>query len=506
MSFVRLRTRADIGLDAPAVSVEVHISGGLPSFSIVGLPEAAVRESRERVRSAILNSGFDFPPRRITVNLAPADLPKQGGRFDLPIALGILAATNQLTLTADALSFECLGELGLDGALKSVPGVLPAAIQINPERLSLLLPSENFREASLVEGLRLLPAANLCEAVAHLSGEVRISLDDRFSTDHGQYPGEALLDFSQVRGQTLGRRVLEIAAAGGHSLVMVGPPGCGKTMLAERLPTILPPLSVQEALEVAAIQSIAWTGFDPELWRRRPFRAPHHSASAVALTGGGSRPQPGEISLAHRGVLFLDELSEFPRYILDQLREPLESGVIRIARASRSVVFPCRFQWIGAMNPCLCGYEGDTSGRCKCTPDQVRRYWERLSGPLLDRIDLQVRLPTLSVADVTCAGQPVESSEAIAARVQAARDLQLNRAGAINALMSVDSLEQHCALSGDARHLFEQAVTRLGFSARSFHRILRVARTIADLDGSSRILSQHVGETLQYRLLDRPSP
>ena len=506
MSFVRLRTRADIGLDAPSVSVEVHISGGLPSFSIVGLPEAAVRESRERVRSAILNSGFDFPPRRITVNLAPADLPKQGGRFDLPVALGILAATNQLALTADALSFECLGELGLDGALKSVPGVLPAAIQTSAERLSLLLPSENFKEASLVEGLRLLPAANLCEAAAHLSGEVRISLDERFSADHCQHPGETLLDFSQVRGQTLGRRVLEIAAAGGHSLVMVGPPGCGKTMLAERLPTILPPLSVKEALEVAAIQSIAWTGFDPELWRRRPFRAPHHSASAVALTGGGSRPQPGEISLAHRGVLFLDELSEFPRYILDQLREPLESGVIRIARASRSVVFPCRFQWIGAMNPCLCGYEGDTSGRCKCTPDQVRRYWERLSGPLLDRIDLQVRLPTLSVADVTCPGQPVEPSEAIAARVQAARDLQLNRAGAINALTSVDSLGQHCALSGDARRLFEQAVTRLGFSARSFHRILRVARTIADLDGSSRILSQHVGETLQYRLLDRPSP
>ena len=495
----RVFSRALTGVDAPQVIVEAHLSMGLPAFAIVGLPEAAVRESRDRVRSALLNSRFDFPARRITVNLAPADLPKEGGRFDLPIALGVLAASSQIPVST-LRDLELLGELSLSGELKPVRGVLPAALKARAAGRSLVLPCDNADEAALVSGVTVFGARHLLDVCAHLTGAQRLQAHtSTLSECRLQYD-----DLAEVRGQRHAKRALEIAAAGGHSLLFIGPPGTGKSMLASRLPGILPPMTEEEALQTAAVASISDTGFSATAWRRRPYRAPHHTASGVALVGGGSYPRPGEISLAHHGVLFLDELPEFDRHVLEVLREPLETGQIVVSRAARQAEFPARFQLIAAMNPCPCGYLGDDSGRCGCTEEQVRRYRARLSGPLLDRIDLHVDVPRPSRAllrpDAPPDGEP---SAVVAERVLEARNRQLARSGKPNARLSPREAGYFCAPDGAALDLLERAAERLGFSARAYHRILKIARTIADLAASETVESSHVAEAIGYRLLDR---
>ena len=506
MSLARLQSRAPSGLDAPPVSVEVHLSGGLPSFTIVGLPEAAVRESRERVRSALINSGFDFPPRRITVNLAPADLPKQGGRFDLPIALGILAASGQLGSAGLDLPGEYLGELGLGGELRAVPGVLPAVLAAGELNRTVMLPMANRPEASLVQDAKLLPVASLTQARAHLTGDAPNPVLTGDMPAAKPRRDNAQGDLKDVCGQPFGRRSLEIAAAGGHSLMMMGPPGCGKTMLAERLAGILPDMQASEALETAAVYSVSHLGFDSRYWQIRPFRAPHHSASAVALVGGGTRVGPGEISLAHNGVLFLDELAEFSRQALDQLREPLESGSVSIARAGRTACYPSRFQWVSAMNPCACGYSGERSGRCRCTVEQIRRYQNRLSGPLLDRVDLHVRMQSVDPTELHVRKPSSESSAEVKNRVCAAREHQLARSRKINAHLTQSELQQVARLSEEAQRFVTEAARQLGFSARGHHRVLRVARTIADLEDVAAVTADHLAEALQYRKPDPGEP
>ncbi|WP_273452240.1 YifB family Mg chelatase-like AAA ATPase [Nevskia ramosa] len=501
MTLAIIHSRAQNGLTAEAVTVEVHLAPGLPGLAIVGLPEAAVRESRDRVRAAIVNSGYQFPNRRITVNLAPADLPKEGGRFDLPIALGVLAASGQIPLEPLA-ALEVLGELSLTGEIRPVRGALPAALQCAKMGRALLVPAANIGEASLAEHAIVHGALSLGALCTELH-ESRLSVAPRpileETVDHGP-------DLADVRGQLQARRALEIAAAGGHSLLMAGPPGSGKSMLAQRLPGLLPPLAQDEALEVAAIASIGHGGFDPALWGRRPYRSPHHTASAVALVGGGGNPRPGEITLAHGGVLFLDELPEFERAVLEVLREPLENGRITISRAARQVDFPARFQLVAAMNPCPCGYLGDSgqNSRCRCTPDQVARYRGRLSGPLLDRIDLHVFVPRLEATALTSA-TPVtaESSATVRLRVQAARALQLARAGKINAALGVRELDRDAAPDEAGRALLQTAMTRLGLSARAFHRVLKVARTIADLAGVAEVGTAQIAEALRYRPVDQ---
>lgn len=497
MGLALVHSRARAGVRAPAVTVEVHLSGGLPRMHIVGLPEAAVRESKDRVRAAILCAQFQFPARVITVNLAPADLPKDGGRFDLPIALGVLAASGQIPLEALA-GHEFLGELGLTGELRAVDGALPAALAVAGTGRTLVVPTGNGAEAALSRGGEVRTARTLLEVCAALAGQRVLPLAEAPAAQP-----VAGADLSDVRGQAHARRALEVAAAGGHHLLLLGPPGCGKTLLASRLPGILPAPSEDEALEAAAIASVSGRGLDPQRWRERPYRSPHHTASAVALVGGGAQPRPGEISLAHHGVLFLDELPEWDRRALEVLREPLESGVVTISRAARQCEFPARFQLVAAMNPCPCGWAGDPCGRCRCSDEAVRRYRSRISGPLLDRIDLQVDVPRLPPAEMRPGAPPSEASAAVRGRVEAARAVQLARGGQSNARLGQSETMAACRLALSDQLLLEKAVDALQLSARSMHRILRVARTIADLAGSTDIATAHLTEAIGYRLPER---
>ena len=510
MSLAVANTRAKLGINAPPVSVEVHLSNGLPSFHMVGLPETAVKESKDRVRSAILNSHFDFPARRITVNLAPAELPKEGSRFDLAIAVAILAASGQVPL--DQLDqYEFIGELALSGDTRGVDAVLPAALGCLHQGKQLIISRHNAEEASLVNGLDILPCTHLLDISGHLLQQTQLQPWD--SSKNPQIDQQDPLNtrasdnqsqLNQVIGQHHAKRALEISASGGHNLLFYGPPGTGKTMLASRLPGILPPLNNQQALEVASIYSVAGKGLRQPIWAR-PFRAPHHTASSAALVGGGSSPRPGEISLAHQGVLFLDELPEFSRSVLEVLREPMESGEINISRVAAQVCYPANFQLIAAMNPCPCGYLG--SPRCRCTPDQITRYRGKISGPLLDRIDLQVQVTPiennqlLNQQQANYKQQPKgESDQQIQQRICIARERQLTRQGKTNSQLSSEELKTICPLSSEQRHLMDHAITRFGLSTRGFYRVLRVARSIADLAGREQVISEDYQEALSYRI------
>jgi magnesium chelatase family protein len=498
MNLALAHSRARAGVHAPAVRVEVHLGGGLPNFNLVGLPAAAVRESRERVRAALANAQFEFPQRRVTVNLAPADLPKDGGRYDLAIALAILAASGQLPVQALA-DVELLGELALTGELRPVDGVLPAALAAAREGRRLIVPAGNGAEAALAGGGRAWTARTLLEVCGFLQETHPLPRAERPAlAAPPRYP-----DLADVRGQVAARRALEIAAAGGHHLLLIGPPGCGKTLLAARLPGLLPEPDEAQALETAAVHSVSRQGIDLGQWRQRPFRAPHHGASAVAITGGGGDPRPGEISLAHNGVLFLDEIAEWSRHTLDVLRQPLESGVVTVSRAARQAEFPANFQLVAAMNPCPCGWAGDPSGRCGCSADVVARYRSKLSGPLLDRIDLQLAVPRLPAQDLRPDAARGEPSATVRERVLAARQRQHERAGTVNARLTQAQTEAHCRLAPPDQALLERALETLQLSARAMHRILRVARSIADLAGMEDIRTAHLAEAIGYRLLDR---
>ena len=498
MTLATVLTRAQFGLDAPLVRVEVHCGAGLPQFSVVGLAETAVRESRERVRAALAQGGFDFPAGRVTVNLAPADLPKEGGRYDLAVALGILAASGQLA-TAPLEGTEFYGELSLSGELRPVRGVLSAAVNAVRDGRKLVVPVGNEEEARVARGARVASASTLTAVRNGLSGGAGIAFTSGAELSAVSQSGPDLAD---VRGQAAAKRALEIAAAGGHSLLLIGPPGSGKSMLAQRLPGLLPPLGDAEALECAMLHSLARPLPPVAEWRRRPFRAPHHGASAAAVIGGGGRLRPGEISLAHHGVLFLDELPEYRRDVLEALREPLETGSVSIARAAWHGQFPARFQLVAAMNPCQCGYAGDTNGRCRCTQPSVRRYLSRISGPLLDRIDLHVEVPRLEYTALAQSGAAVDSTAIVAERVFLARGRQGAR-GALNSALDPGTLDSTCGLGLREHGLLEAASRRLGLSARACHRILRVGRTIADLAGLERVGITELSEAIGYRRLDR---
>ncbi len=496
MSLATLLTRASLGVEAPLIHTEVDLANGLPAFNIVGLPDAAVREARDRVRSALINSGFEFPAKRITVNLAPADLPKDGGRFDLAIALGIIAACG--LIKADTLAkTEFFGELSLTGAIRPVTGAIPFAMACKAAGHRAMLCPDNAAEAALVDGLTIVAPVTLLEAYHHLGGQQPLL---PFTPSARPLSSAPMPDLQDVRGQKAAKRALEIAAAGGHNLLMCGPPGTGKSMLAQRLPGLLPPMDNAESLETAALYSVAGLPVPIDAIHRRPFRSPHHSCSAVALVGGGSHPRPGEISLAHNGVLFLDELPEFPRQVLDMIREPLETGCICISRAARQASFPCQFQLLAAMNPSPTGALND--GRS--TTEQISRYLNRLSGPFLDRVDLQVEVPLLPrqsfAKEINDTG---ESSAIVRTRVVAARKMQISRQHCTNARLQGKALEQHGALSKEDERFLHQALQSLGLSLRAYHRILRVARTIADLAGQHQIKQPHLLEAMSYRALDK---
>ena len=494
MSFAKIYTRGLLGLHASLIEVEVHVSQGLPSLTIVGLAEAAVRESKDRVRSAIINSGFQFPSKRLTINLAPADLPKDGSRLDLPIALGILIASGQIpeNITDD---YEFIGELALDGQLRPVTGTLSIAMACQTAKHKLMLSHQNAAEAAQLANIEIYAAQHLKQVCEHFLKSQCIDVTPRTQFNQDDH---YKLDLADVKGQLRPRRALEIAAAGGHSILFRGPPGTGKTLLASRLPSILPPLTAQEHLEVASIYSISNT---QHAFGQRPFRAPHHTASAIALVGGGSQPKPGEITLAHLGVLFLDELPEFDRKVLEVLRQPLESKHIVISRASRQITFPSDFQLIAAMNPCPCGYAFDQDSRCQCSAEAIKRYQNRISGPLLDRIDLHIDVPPLKsqeLQDKTA----VEDSNTVRQRVIQAYHIQINRQGHLNHALSPKQLEEHANLDVQSTQILENAQQRLNLSARAYHRIIRVARSIADLSQAIQIESKHLTEALSYRRHD----
>ncbi len=498
MSFAILNSRAQLGIDAPPVTVEVFLSGGLPSFSVVGMAETAVRESKDRVRSALITSGFKFPRERITVSLGPADMRKSGGRFDLAIALGILAASKNIP--AEALDgVELYGELGLNGELRPVPAILTAAIRVRAAGRSMIAPTGNGIDAAIA-GARVYAAGSLLEVTAHCLGRRKLGLLDPVDPPPGKLVQPDLAD---VKGQGHARRALEIAASGGHNLLFIGPPGTGKSMLARRLPGILPPMSETEALETAAIDSVLGRTLDLTRWRRRPFRAPHHTASAAAIVGGGPGPKPGEISRAHNGVLFLDELPEFNRNVLEVLREPLETGTISIARANRQADYLANFQLLAAMNPCPCGYLGDTQADCRCSAERVATYRSKISGPLLDRIDLHIEVTRPPKEVLRPDSQAGESSAEVGARVGRARQRQMERAGVCNARLDDHQLERYCRLDERGLTTLEAAVDKFNLSARAYQRVRRVARTIADLAGSETIGAVHIAEALSLRQLDK---
>lgn len=497
MTLATVYTRSIYGVHAPLVTVEVHLGKGLPRINMVGMPKTCVKESKDRIRGALLTSHFYFPRGALTINLGPADLPKEGSHFDLPIALGILAASRQIDQEKLG-AFEFVGELSLSGDLRPIRGILPLSLSAKSSSRTLIIPKENASEASCVKDANVYYAEHILEVYAHLKGEKKLARCN-FQPPKSIFPG---VDLEDVQGQVHGKRALEIAAAGNHSLLLSGPPGTGKTMLACRLPTILPRMSENEALEAAAITSISHQGFDFKDWKRRPFRAPHHSISSVALVGGGRPPKPGEISLAHHGVLFLDEFTEFDRHVLEALREPLESGYITISRAGNQAQFPAQFQLIAAMNPCPCGYTGHPKIICQCSFEQIKRYQGKISGPLRDRIDMQIQIPSLPPKILSLSVDRNEQSVVVRSRVERAREIQIKRQGKCNYALGVKELQSFCLLENNAQKLLDQIMQKFDFSARAYHRLIKVSRSIADLGESDFILAEHLSEAMTFRNLD----